>query len=99
METRTLTAKEMLDDVPNIMGTLLMRFGRDASSLSDYLTKEEQDKWLRHIEYAVRNRLLIEHRWTHEAAGAMATKYRLILTARLARPDAFSRSDLNVHRK
>src|SRR5258706_16262644 len=90
MDTKNLTDKELLPDAIHVAGTLLLRFERDFLALTDYLTREEQDKWLGHIVEGVRNHLLIERRWTHEAANLMAKRYRQILVVRLTKPQAFS---------
>ena len=96
--TATKTTAEILADTPFVVGLLLMRFERDAIALSDYLTREEQDKWLGHIEYTIRNKLLIERCWSHEAANLLAKEYRQKLNMRLTKAEFFKMKSFNAHK-
>ena len=66
---------------------MLMRFERDALSLGDYLSREEQDAQLSRIRRAITIHMMIEHHWPVEPAEDFvnayieALKYRLVNAA------------------
>src|SRR3954463_10123254 len=83
-------SSEMVKDVPKVLGMLLRRFERDIYTLTDFMSREEQDRHMWRIGYVLRNHLMINESWTHEMATAATEQYKLLLRFRLTEPEVFN---------
>ena len=89
MDVSTKSDKAIAEDAPRVLGLLLLRFERDYNALMDCTTVTERERFMNMVQNAIRTRLLINDRWSHETATSMAAEYRSALTHRLARPEFY----------